>query len=74
MERTTNRIEVSSGSVSEGGFSSASEEPRDLTTLLNVEPAWLQRPIMLSQKYRNNQVSDWINELRGKTMSDAQLI
>ena len=45
----TNRIEVSSGSVSEGGLSSPDSEkgPRGLTTRLNVVPAWLNKPNML---------------------------
>lgn len=39
-------MEVSSGSVSEGGLSSASADPRGLTACLNVDPAWLKSPIM----------------------------
>jgi len=36
---SSSKMEVSSGSVSEGGLSSPSTEPRGFTTRLNVEPA-----------------------------------
>ena len=42
----TDSMEVSSGSVSEGGLSSASTDGRGFTTRPKVEPAWLKRPII----------------------------
>jgi hypothetical protein len=51
MERwITNRNEVSSASVSEGVLSSpdSGREPRGFTTRLNVDPAWLNKPIMVA--------------------------
>ena len=53
LERGTNRIEVSSGSVSDGALSSASTDPRGFVTRLStpeaVELAELNRPIILAR-------------------------
>jgi len=55
-------MEVSSGSVSEGGLSSPSTEPRGFTTRLNVEPAWLHRPIMVRPQDEKRKVRERVED------------